>query len=132
VLDPDEIIDEKDLIKIKKIILNMDNNILGYRLIQKTYYQDKVISIRGICRLFKNDKRIKFIYPIHETVRESIKALRGRIQKTGIIIKHHPKLNKTKKEYYLKLLKNKKEKFPLSNADKEIRNELSQVELMPL
>ena len=123
VLDPDEVVDEDDLIKLKKIIKNNKKEIFGYRLIQKTYYKNKIISIRGICRLFKNDKRIKFIYPIHETVRESIKKLKGRIGKTGIIIKHYPKLNADKKKYYLKLLKIKKEKFPESNVDREIELE---------
>lgn len=119
VLDPDEVIDEKDLVKIKKIIEKDDKDFLGYRLIQKTFYNNKVISVRGICRLFRNDKRIKFIYPVHETVRESIKKL-GRIGKSGIIIKHYPKLNEDKKNYYLKLLDIKKKNFPESNVDKEI------------
>lgn len=127
VLDPDETIDKKDLIKIKEITsgkpINKNNNILGYRLIQETYSDGKLISVRGICRLFKNNKNIKFIYPIHETVRESIKELDGKIGKTGIVIKHYPKLSEDKKKYYLKLLKDKKNKFPSSNVDKEIENE---------
>ena len=124
VLDPDEKITKKGLIRIKEIISNnKDKGILGYRLIQKTYYQGKIISIRGICRLFKNKKGIEFVYPIHETVRESIKELKGRIGKTGIIIKHYPRVNKKKQEYYLRLLKIKKKQFPGSNANKEIENE---------
>jgi len=120
ILDPDEVVDEKDLVKIKEIIRKKD--ILGYRIIQETYYNDKIISTRGICRLFRNDKRIKFVYPIHETVRNSIKEF-GKIGKTGIVIKHYPKINKNKKDYYLKLLKVKKEKFPESNVNVEIENE---------
>jgi len=50
--------------------------------------------------------------------------LKGRIGKTGIVIKHYPKLNK--KNYYLKLLKIKRERFPESNVDKEIMNEQRQ------
>ncbi len=123
VLDPDEKITKDDLIKMKNIINKNEKDVLGYRLIQKTYYKNKVISIRGICRVFKNKKGIKFIYPIHETVRPSIKQLKTRIGKTGIIIKHHPKITKEKQNYYLKLLKTKKEKFPESNVDKEIENE---------
>ncbi len=122
VLDPDEIINKSDLIKIKRII-SLGKEFIGYRLIQKTYYNGKVVSIRGICRVFKNDKMIRFVYPIHETVRESIKEFRGRIGKTGIEIKHYPKMDKEKQGYYLRLLKIKKEKFPESNADKEIENE---------
>src|SRR3990167_11538766 len=48
VLDPDEKITKKGLIKIKELISdNKDKSILGYRLIQKTYYQGRIISIRG-------------------------------------------------------------------------------------
>ena len=134
VLDPDEVIEKKDLTKLKELTkqknsgrefsrsieLKEKSDILGYRIIQKSYHKNKLISVRGICRLFKNNKNIKFIYPIHETVRNSIKEL-GKIGKTGIIIKHYPKLNK--KDYYLKLLKIKKELYPKSNVDKEIELE---------
>lgn len=123
VLDPDEKLAEEDMIKLKTMINSNKNGVLGYRLIQKTYYKNRILSIRGICRVFRNDKRIRFTYPIHETVRESIKDLKGRIGKTGIAIRHYPRINNEKKEYYLKLLKIKKEKFPESNADKEIENE---------
>lgn len=123
VLDPDEKISKKDLIKLKNVISSAKKDILGYRLIQKTYHNGKIISIRGICRVFKNDKQIKFTYPIHETVKESIKNLKGKIGKTGIVIKHYPKINKEKQNYYLKILKIKKEKFPNSNVDEEIENE---------
>jgi len=123
VLDPDEKIAKDDLIKIKNLIKKNKEDIFGYRLIQQTYYKNKIISIRGICRLFKNSDKIRFTYPIHETVKESIKNLKARIGKTGIIIKHYPEINKEKQEYYLKLLKIKKEKFPNSNVNKEIENE---------
>ena len=39
------------------------------------------------------------------------------------MIKHYPKTNKEKNQYYLELLKLKKERFPESNVDKEIKNE---------
>jgi len=123
VLDPDEKISENGLIKIKDLIQKNKEDTLGYRLIQKTYYKNKIISIRGICRIFKNKKEIRFDYPIHETVRPSIKKLKAKIGKTGITIEHHPKIDKEKQKYYLKLLKTKKENFPKSNADKEIENE---------
>ena len=122
VLDPDEVINEKDLVRIKEIIKNNEKDIFGYRIIQETYYKNKIISIRGICRLFKNNKKIKFVYPIHETVRNSIKKI-GKIGKTGIVIRHYPKINNNKKDYYLKLLNIKKKKFPESNFSKEIEYE---------
>jgi glycosyltransferase involved in cell wall biosynthesis len=125
VLDPDEKISETDIINLRKMLSKADKQILGYRLIQKSYYRNKVISIRGICRAFKNDGRIRFIYPIHETVRESIKSLGGRVAKTGIVINHYPKMGQKKQSQYLELLKIKKKRFPHSNVDREIKNELS-------
>ena len=138
ILDPDEKIEKDDLIKLKDIIMQQTQleterggrvepikevPTLGFRLIQKTYYKNKIISIRGITRVFKNNKKIKFIYPIHETVREPIKNLKTKIGRTGIVINHYPRINKEKQEYYLKLLKTKKQKFPDSSVDKEIENE---------
>lgn len=123
VLDPDEELQKEDSEKIRKIAAEGKKEIMGYRLIQHTFHKDKLISIRGICRLFRNDKEIKFIYPVHETVRESIKGLGGKIGKTGIIIRHFPEISKEKQDYYLKLLKKKKTEFPESSVDKEIENE---------
>ncbi|MBS3098079.1 glycosyltransferase [Candidatus Woesearchaeota archaeon] len=139
ILDADEIINKKDSLKIKKLIQN--KNCLGYRFIQKTHLNaerskanrqvgdkkiknnDKKIFYRGICRLFQNKKDIKFTYPIHETVRESIKRLNGKIGKSGVVIYHYPKYDKDKKDYYLKLLKKKIKSYPKSNAKKELEIE---------
>lgn len=125
VLDPDEVIDKNDLLRIREIIKNNQKDVLGYRIIQHTYHKGKIISVRGICRAFRNNERIRFVYPIHETVRESIKKLNGRIGKTGIVVRNYPKICKEKQEHYLMLLKIKKKKYPHSNADIEIKNELS-------
>ncbi len=123
VLDPDEEIEKKDLVKIRSLIGKANKNVLGYRLIQKTIYNGKVVSVRGICRLFRRNEKIRFTYPIHETVREQIRELGGRIGKTGITIEHYPRISKEKQEYYLRLLMEKKKLFPNSNVDKEIENE---------
>jgi glycosyltransferase involved in cell wall biosynthesis len=120
-MDPDEMIDEKDFEKIRNLTEETKN--LGYRFIQETHYKNKLMFIRGICKLFQNNKGIEFVYPVHETVRESIKKLNGRIGKSGIVIKHNPKLNREKSETYLRLLERKKEEFPKSNFEKEIENE---------
>jgi len=123
ILDADERLSKKDLIRLRSIIKNSPKDILGYRFIQKTYHGRKVVSIRGICRLFRNKKSIRFVYPIHETVRESIKEKGGRIGKTGIIIKHYSSLNQKKTDYYLRLLKQKLQTHPGSSAQKEIELE---------
>ena len=120
-LDPDETIDKNNFNEIKEIAEN--KAFLGFRFIQETYYKNKIVMTRGICKLFQNKKNIKFIYPVHETVRNSIKSLNGRIGKTGITIIHKPILNKEKSLYYLELLENKKQKFPDSTAEKEIETE---------
>ncbi|MBU1705014.1 MAG: glycosyltransferase family 2 protein, partial [Nanoarchaeota archaeon] len=74
-LDADEVISQEDLGKIREIVKK--GEFMGYRLIQETYHNDKLVSTRGICRIFKNHLGIKFVYPIHETVRGSIIALGG-------------------------------------------------------
>lgn len=119
IMDIDEKVSYKDLKKLKDLTKTKEKSILGYRFIQKTKINGKTY-IRGICRLFKNDKRIKFIYNVHETVKPNIEKLRGKIGKTGIIIIHKPKNIKNKSKYYLKLLKHKLEKHPNSSAKKEI------------
>lgn len=123
-LDPDEVISKEDIARLKLLIKERKENILGYRLVQRTYHKGKIIFTRGICRAFRNDGKMRFIYPVHETIRESIKKAKGRIGKTGIVIRHHPVLDKRKSDYYMSLLKIKKERFPSSSAQKEIENEL--------
>ncbi|MEK6869218.1 MAG: glycosyltransferase family 2 protein, partial [Nanoarchaeota archaeon] len=74
-------------------------------------------AYRGITRLFRNDKRIKFDYPIHETVIDSIKRINGKIIQTIMPIHHFEILkgedfNNKKYSYYIKLLKNKIKMHP--------------------
>ena len=120
-LDPDEYIKKEDFDEIRELTEN--KAFLGFRFIQETMYKDKQIMTRGICKLFQNHKGISFTYPIHETVRESIRKLNGRIGKTGIVISHTPELSKEKSDYYLRLLEKKKGLFPDSNTEKEIETE---------
>ena len=75
-LDPDEIISEKDLEKIKEF---NDNKYLGYRFVQKTTI-GAFMNVQGICKMFKNNKGIKFIYPVHESVMPSIREKNGLIR----------------------------------------------------
>ncbi|MBU90282.1 hypothetical protein CMO94_01970 [Candidatus Woesearchaeota archaeon] len=136
VLDPDETISNKDLMKIKKLTKE-DKEIMGYSFIQRTYsntrgklkwnyskndfYNESKPFLgwtyKGITRLFRNDKRIRFIYPIHETVIESIKNINGKIKQTNMPI-HHFEILKgknfidKKSKYYIKLLKNKTKLYP--------------------
>ncbi|MBD3164742.1 glycosyltransferase [Candidatus Woesearchaeota archaeon] len=131
-LDPDEIIDKKDFWEIRQ--LTEKSAFLGFRLIQETYFRNKLVSTRGICKLFRNNKGIQFSYPVHETVRQSIKASSGRIGKTGIRVKHYPELGKWKSAYYFELLEKKKKEFPESSWRKELENEVKlfkQLEIQP-
>lgn len=142
VLDADEKITKNGLIKIKKIInkdksikkpkfKNKKNDILGYSFLQKTYMNEEFpfkfvktkdknyagYTYRRMTRLFRNDKRIRFEYPIHETVINSIMRMGGRINPLDINIDHYP-LSKSKKDIndknklYLKLLKKKIKRYP--------------------
>lgn len=151
ILDADETISKKDLKKIKGLAKNnpKNNKIMGYSFVQRTYSnQIKKLKFnsskndvyveskpfvgwnyRGITRLFKNDKRIKFVYPIHETVTESIKKIKGRIMPTIIPIHHFhalksPSFINKKSKYYIKLLKNKVKSYPKAKFYFELALEL--------
>ncbi len=136
-LDPDERINKEDFNKIKELAKN--KNKLGYSFIQKTYtnitihprfvaeeaHGFKGYFVRRICKLFQNNRGIKFQYPVHETVKDSI----DNIERTDIVINHFPELKNRefliqKQDLYLNLLDRKKKEFPESNADKEIETEI--------
>lgn len=114
VLDADETLSKQDLKKIKELIKTNENE--GYMLIQRTYtnnssaqkwvtskddnykeskpYAGWVYS--GITRLFRNKEHIRFEYPVHETVMDSIKRNKGKISVTEIPIHHYGKVRNRK------------------------------------
>ena len=154
VLDADETISNKDLEEIK--ILTNENKknkeTPGYSFIQRTYlnetkklkfnyaendfYEESKPFLgwthRRITRLFRNDKKIKFIYPVHETVIESIKNINGKIKQTNIPLHHYEILkgkdfNNKKCNYYIKLLKNKIKLHPKAKFYFELALELEKL-----
>ncbi len=110
-LDPDELIRTEDFKKIRSLI---KKDAFAYRFIQETG-----LNKRGICKLFRNDKRISFTYPIHETIKCSIRKLGKEISSARISIYHHPEMTKKKKELYEQLLNKKKILFPKSKVTLE-------------
>lgn len=151
VLDADETISRGDLKKIKGLTKNKGFN--GYSFIQRNYsnnvsdlkwnsakndpYKESKQfagwNYRGITRLFKNDKRIMFSHPVHETVLDSIKNIGGKIRQTNIPIHHFSELkNKEcinkKAKYYIKLLKSKVKISPKAKFYFELALELEKAE----
>ena len=132
VLDADETISRKDIIRIRDL-LKEDYD--GYAFIQRSYMHSPA-SLRWqssknddyeesrpypgwmyseITRLFRNRPDIRFEYPVHETVKESIKRLKGRILKTKIPIHHYGKLRSNlneKNKMYFSLGKKKLKSAP--------------------
>lgn len=114
VLDADETLSKEDLTKIKKLIKTDEYD--GYMLIQRTYTNDsnaqKWVASKddsykesepyagwiysGITRLFRNKKNIRFQYPVHETVKDSIKRAKGKIGVAKIAIHHYGKVRRKK------------------------------------
>lgn len=133
ILDADETIAETDLKKLKN--LTKDETITAYKFTQRNYSNKKTKikwkdskndiykesknfkgwKYRGIIRLFQNKKNIKFIYPIHETVLNSINE---KIANSEIPI-HHIKTKENTQLYY-KLLKNKIKESPTSHSFAEL------------
>ncbi len=137
VLDADETISKKDLSRIKELIAKAPDEILGFMLIQRSYIDNSkfpkwVSSERdayeeskpysgwiysGITRIFRNKPEIRFEYPVHETVKESIKRANGKIAVANIPIHHYGKIRdgdivNKKSELYLELGKKKLKENP--------------------
>jgi len=126
VLDADEVIAEKDLERIKKLI--SDENTDAYSFVQRNYSD----SIKGIncendgyiegkefksyfashlIRLFKN-KGYKFRNKVHELVEDDIKEKQGKIVNSDIPIHHLEDRSRDKVDMYLKLGKQQIELTP--------------------
>ena len=139
VLDADETIARKDHLRIKKLLDETEYR--GFAFVQRSYMNEssplKWVSAKndpydesrnylgwvysGITRLFKNDERIRFEYPVHETVIDSLGRIGGKINQTQIPIHHFGKLRG--KEYvdekgrmYLELGKKKAETLPKATS----------------
>ncbi|MCK4670408.1 MAG: glycosyltransferase [Nanoarchaeota archaeon] len=113
-LDADEVIETKDMVKIRELVEkaeSLDNGkkkIVAYVLNQINYTDEttffgwkpcqsgdprtrgaKGYYIVPLIRLFKNRSGFKFKYKIHETIVDSIKEKGGRIVKTNIPMHHY-------------------------------------------
>jgi glycosyltransferase involved in cell wall biosynthesis len=137
ILDADERISEKDLKKLKELTPNKE--VIAYKFEQRNYSnkptpikwreskedkykeskQFKGWQYRGIIRLFRNDKRIKFEYLIHETVLPSVEQTGKKIENSNIPI-HHYYTIKGKEESYYKLLKEKIKTQPTAHTYAEL------------
>jgi len=127
VLDADEVIAEKDVVKIKKLLgqHNEDDSVFGIELIQRSYTNDNRLldwvgsddykeakGAKGyipsaLVRLFRNNKEIMFRNKVHELVEYSIEEKKGKIVKTEIPIHHYgyvdDKTREIKREMYLRI-----------------------------
>lgn len=117
ILDADETIAEKDLLKIQKLI--QVSNVDAYSLIQRSYgdnldHSDYVLkgsddyieskNFGGwipskLVRLFRNDSRYRFKYKIHELIEPSIIDSSGVIVDSDISIHHF--VNRKDKKFLL-------------------------------
>ena len=105
ILDADEVIASADHARIKELIAGDAD---GYYLIQRTYTNDS--SATGwqpaddydkryggffkthLIRLFKNNREIKYSQPVHESVKESIENMGGKLVKSTVPILHYGKV----------------------------------------
>lgn len=120
VLDADETISKEDCETIKKLIQNASNDIRAISIIQYNYTNDKnsanfiqlekpYMNFSGyvpaeIVRIFRNDPKIRFEGAVHETVKESISRIGGKLIRTDIPIHHFQFIKGNVKEKQLKYL----------------------------
>ncbi|MCK0473047.1 glycosyltransferase [Halalkalibacter sp. APA_J-10(15)] len=111
VLDADEMLYPKDIIEIKKILLDTRHNVMGYRLPRYEYIGKGKWASIDILRLTRNDPRIKYTSSkIHATLSTSINDIEGEMEKINSTPIHHFDIlykNKTsrKRDKYIQHLK---------------------------
>jgi glycosyltransferase involved in cell wall biosynthesis len=124
VLDADEMVSPLDHSKLNQIINNKTEKRVAYTLVTRNYTNQA--GSRGWTangceyvheeagrgwvpspkvRLFANDKRIKFVNPVHELVEPTLKNLGIKIKTCDVIVHHYGRLNQDKvvakgEEYY--------------------------------
>ncbi len=105
ILDADEIIEKKDLSKIKNLIENPDD-FAGFQLEQRSYINSffegavknnsdfelvknyQFYIPHNLARLFKNKIGLKFKHRIHELVEDSITEKKLKYKRTDVILHH--------------------------------------------
>ena len=127
VMDADERVDSENLLKIDDLLSSGEDNFMGFSFILRNYTNDSTTlgwspsdvnnpfrnefngwyPTRSI-RLFRNHRDIYYTRTLHESVRESVKKINGRILELDIPIHHlgdkRGKENKSiKMEMYEKL-----------------------------
>ena len=133
VLDADEVIEKRDLKKIKNIVQN-EKDFAGFKLEQRSYIKNyfegalknnsdldlvkqyQFYILNSLVRLFKNNLGIEFKHRVHELVEDYMEEHGLKYKKTDIILHHFGSLKgeetvKEKAEQYSKIiLKQLKEK----------------------
>ena len=135
VLDADEVIEEKDLQKIKDAVENAENDIVGFALEQRSYInnffegavknesdfdlvnQYPFYISNYLVRLFKNNIRIYFKHRVHELVEDSVTEKNLKYKKIDVILHHFgslkdEKLILEKTEQYSKIILKQLEEEP--------------------
>jgi GT2 family glycosyltransferase/Flp pilus assembly protein TadD/glycogen synthase/SAM-dependent methyltransferase len=124
VLDADELVSPLDHDKLKKLINSKAEKSVAYTMVTRNYtdqagsrdwsanegrYIHEEVGRGWIpspkVRLFANDKRIKFVNPVHELVEPTLEKLGIKIKTCDIPVHHYGRLNQDKliakgKEYY--------------------------------
>ena len=106
VLDADEVIEKKDLKKIKNTIENVESNVVGFSLEQRSYINNffegaikndsdfelvkdyPFYITHHLVRLFKNNLGFYFKHKIHELVEDSINEKNLKYRKLDVVLHH--------------------------------------------
>ncbi|HLC50000.1 MAG TPA: glycosyltransferase [Candidatus Nanoarchaeia archaeon] len=106
VFDADEVLEEKDCLKIKDLIKNAGKETFGFAFQQRSYIKDYFDGAMGnktdfepvkkypfyilnnLVRLFRNNQGIHFRHRVHELVEDSIKEKGMKYEKTDVVLHH--------------------------------------------
>jgi len=134
VLDADEVIGKSDRVAFRKLLTQNESKPVAYQFDTRNYCNE--INVVGWipkdgrypkeeagngwtssrkARLFPNDCRIRFHYPVHEMIEPSLEGIEVKLEQCGIPIHHYGKLvqktTEAKKDAYYQLGKKKLSSF---------------------
>jgi glycosyltransferase involved in cell wall biosynthesis len=86
-MDPDEEIPFWDIPQLQRLTDDMEAHAFSFQVVNHQKEKSSIMTIA--IRLFRNDKRIYYTHPVHETVAKSLHMLPGAVIKPSTFQIHH-------------------------------------------
>jgi glycosyltransferase involved in cell wall biosynthesis len=119
-LDADHFIDKANYNKLKKLFSELGDENIAYVVCEISHSSQWITDSTVHVRLFKNDPRIRWVYPVHEQLQNSLNALNIPPKNLDILIQHtgyiDPATQKRKVERNIAILEKERREHPQEPA----------------